>query len=63
MCPFLDAPNLGKLFERGNARLIGHEVFAVTHDLDPQRRPFIRYRSADDELNGLVFEYLLLTAH
>src|SRR5574341_831797 len=59
---FLRAANGGKLFERGDARLVYHEIFAVTHNGDAQRRAFVRDRGAHDQLNGAVFENLLFTA-
>ena len=46
----LDAAHLGQLLERRHARLVGHEVLAVAHDLDAERRALVRDRRAHDEL-------------
>jgi hypothetical protein len=59
----LDFLHLGELFERGHARLVGHEVLAVLHHLDAERRAFVRDRRADHELNRLVFEDFALAAY
>src|SRR5207253_4209265 len=52
----------GELFERGNARLVGHEVFAVAHHADAERRALLGYRGAQDELERVVFKNLPLVA-
>ena len=58
---FLRAPDLGELLERDNAGLVCHEVLAVTHDAYPERCALDGYRCTYDQLDGFVFEYLLLT--
>ncbi len=58
----LDLSNLGQLLERRNARLVDHEVLAVFHDADAERRPLVRDGGADHELNRLVLENLGLAA-
>ena len=51
-----------QLFERSDSRLIDHEVFAVPHDIDAQRRAYVGNRRADNEMDRPVFKYLLLAA-
>ena len=58
----LDAAHLGQLIERRNAGFVGHEILAVPHHLDAQRRPLVRDRSAEDQLDRVVLEDLLPAA-
>src|SRR5258706_4307316 len=50
----LYATDLGKLVERSETRLVAHVVFAVAHDLNTERRAFVRDPGADDHLNRRV---------
>src|SRR5262249_40605855 len=54
------APRFGQLRKRSRARLVGHKILAMPHDADAERRAFIRYRGAYDQMNGFVFENLVL---
>src|SRR5690606_2254938 len=58
----LNAANLFQLIQRDDPGLVYHEVLAVFHDADTQRRTVERYRRADDELNACIFKDFLLAA-
>jgi hypothetical protein len=54
--------DIGELFERGGPGFVRHEILAVAHRFDAERRALVRDRGADDELNGAVFENFLFAA-
>ena len=56
----LHAANVGKLLERGDARLVDHVVLAVLHDADAERRALVRNAGAQHQLDAPVFQHLLL---
>ena len=58
----LHPPHLGQLLERRHAGLVDHEVLAVAHDLDAERRALVRDRGAGHELDRGVLEDLALAA-
>src|SRR5262249_35086476 len=61
-CLFLHAANLCELFERRDAGLVRHVIFAVSHRFNADGRAVLRYRGAEDELDRRVFENFLLAA-
>ena len=56
----LHAARLRQLFERREAGLVAHVVFAVLHDPDAERRAFAGDGGADHQLDRLVVEDFLL---
>jgi len=56
------AADVGKLLEAGDRRLVAEKILARTHRPDAERRTQIRNRRADDQLDRLVAEDLVLTA-
>src|SRR5688572_10911253 len=54
--------DLGELFERGNRRLVTQVILASLHGANAERRAQVGNRRAEDELDGLVEENLVLAA-
>jgi hypothetical protein len=52
----LNLAHRGKLLKRRDARLVGHEILAVAHDVDAERGALARNGGADDQLDRLVVQ-------
>jgi len=62
LCLGLRAARLGQLLQRGEAGLVGHEVFAVSHGADAERRALARDAGGDDQVNCWVFQNFCFAA-
>src|SRR5262249_52520587 len=54
----LYAAGFGNLRERGDARLVDHEILVTPHHANAEWRSLIRNRGADDQMNLLFFQNL-----